>query len=217
MGLEFYIIDVEATGLSAQMHEVCEVSIIRCKDRVQLTEFIKCETPWTASYDALRITNKTLADLETGNTKESSIEKIDKFLSLDGLTPAHRCFIAHNASYDKKMIHALYKKVNKLCPVDLWMCSMALTKAYAKKSGLIVKSGSNKTSFRLEASCNLLGVKRYSGAHASKVDTRNTYLLWKALVEDKKVDYLPFIKTYKHTISNQSEYNDDVDMSILED
>jgi hypothetical protein len=47
-------------------------------------------------------------------------------------------------------------------------------------------------------------------AHASKVDTRNTYKLWKALTEKKNVDYLPFIKTSSHIIKGKEiiEEND---------
>src|ERR1700722_11098098 len=107
-GIEFLIIDSETTGTNPNYHEVNEVSIIRCKTKVQLTEFIKCDYPERASMDALMITKKTLADLGKGNTKEYVVDKIDRFLNTDGLTPAHRCFVAHNWSFDKRFIHALY-------------------------------------------------------------------------------------------------------------
>jgi DNA polymerase-3 subunit epsilon len=191
-GLQYFIIDIESTGLSSSYHEVNEISIIRCSTKVQLTEFIKCDYPERANIDALRITNKTLADLEQGNTKEYVIDKMNKFLNEDELTPAHRCFIAHNAPFDRRFLHALYEKVGKKCPVDLWLCSMALTKAYAKQIGLI------KPKVNLNAAMDIVGIKKFAGAHASQVDSRNTYLLHRDLVENKKVDYLPFIKTFIH-------------------
>lgn len=58
MGLHYYIVDVETTGLSAKIHEVNEISIIRCSDRMQFTQFIRCEHPNTANFDALKVTRK---------------------------------------------------------------------------------------------------------------------------------------------------------------
>jgi len=201
--LYFYVLDSETTGLSASESEVIEVSIVRCSDRVQLTEFIKPDYPERASYDCLRIQNKTLQDLEKGNTREYAVERINKFLNEDGVTPAHRCFICHNAPFDKKFIHALYDKVGQKCPADLWVCTMSLTREYAKKQGIV------KPKVNLHAACDLLQIKKLSAAHASKVDSRNTYLLWKELIENRKVDYLPFIKTAIHQpTSNDDEYLD---------
>lgn len=211
MSLVFYIVDVETTGLRNNYHEINEISIIRCSDRVQLTEFIKCEYPERASFDALAITKKTLADLDKGKSKEKVVELIDKFLNEDGLTSAHRCFVAHNYSFDKKFIHSLYDQVNKQCPVDLWLCTMALTKQYAKQIGLV------KPKVNLHAACDIVGVKKLSDAHASKVDSRNTYLLHKDLVEVKQVDYLPFIKTAAHRLTNTStDDGEGLDPSLLD-
>lgn len=210
-GLEFYVIDLETTGLSVQKHEVCEASIVRVSDRVQLTQFIKCEHPHTANFDALAICNKTMADLEKGSSKEEAIEKIDNFLNEDGLTPAHRCFIAHNYTFDKRFLHSLYDKVNKICPANLWTCTMALTKQYAKNAGII------KPKVNLHAALDLCQVKKLSEAHASKSDSRNTYLLWKNLVEEKKVDYLPFIKTAAHvSASRPDDENEALDPDLLD-
>src|SRR5690242_6783461 len=131
-GLEFFVLDVETTGVNTSLHEVIEVSIIRASNRVQLTEFIRAETPETASIDALQIQNKTFDDLVNGKSKEEVIEKLDRFFAEDGLTPAHRCIIAHNFSFDKRFMHALYEKVGKNFPANLWGCSMALSRHYAK-------------------------------------------------------------------------------------
>ena len=202
-GLQYYIIDTETTGLNSSYHETVEISIIRCTDRVQLTEFIKAEYPERANFDALAVCKKTLTDLEKGNAKETVVSKIDAFLNEDGLTSAHRCFIAHNYTFDKKFIHALYEKVSKNCPVDLWLCTMALTKQYAKQIGLV------KPKVNLHAACDIVGIKKLSDAHNSKVDSRNTYLLHRSLVEDKKVNYLPFIKTAVHTVNVNPVTDDD--------
>ena len=169
---------------------------------------VKCERPETASLDALTITKKTLADLSKGLTKLEVVNKIDRFLAQDKATPEGRCFIAHNWSFDKKFVHALYEEAGKFCPVDLWLCTMALTKAYAKQMGII------KPKVNLQAACDLTGIKKYATAHASAADTRNAFLLFKDLTENKKIDYLPFIKTAKHSpIEDERLDINDLDMS----
>lgn len=194
-GLKYWVLDLESNGLDSKSHEVNEVSLIKCDDRQQLTAFIKCDYPERSNLDALRITNKTLADLQQGQSREEVVSRIDKFLSEDGATPESRCIVGHNISFDRRFIHVLYDKVGKTFPASLWLCTMALTKAYAKKIGLV------KPKVNLSAACDIVGIKKYAGAHASKVDTRNTYLLWKSLVEDKQMDYLPFIKNIPHHLN----------------
>lgn len=149
-----------------------------------------------------------MADLSNGVSKEEAVAKIDKFLAQDGATRAHRCFIGHKViSFDKKMIHALYEKCGKELQVDLWLDTWDMIKAYADKSGLKAeaKARNEKMSFTLHASCDLLGVKKFSDAHSSKFDTRNNYLLYKNLIEDKQFDYLPYIKTFIHNTGSAFE------------
>ena len=213
MSINYYVIDLETNGIKAGYHTTNEVSIIRCLDKVQLTEFIRCETPERSSWDAMAITKKTLADLDKGISKEEAVEKINKFLNEDGLTPAHRCFIGHNVSFDRRFIHALYESVGQKFESNLWLCTMALTKQYAKQIGLV------KPKVNLHASCDMLEINKISTAHASKVDSRNTYLLYKKLVDEKKIDYLPFIKTAPHNFNSSNMSDDDderLDASLLD-
>jgi len=215
-GIQYFILDLETTGLMPSYHEVTEISIIRYDTRVQLSEFIKCEYPERANLDALAITKKTLADLNKGNSKEHVVEKIEQFLNTDGLTPAHRCFVAHNYSFDKRFIHALYEKVGLPCSVNLWMCSMALTRAYAKQIGLV------KPKVNLHAALDIVGVKKFADKHNAKTDSQNTYLLLRNLIEEKKMDYLPFIKTAEHKITTHdpeaalAALDDDINPATLD-
>lgn len=209
MGLAFYVLDTETTGIDSKRQEITEISIIRCADRVQLTEMVKCESPETASIDALRITNKTFADLLKGKSKEEAVERVDKFLNSDGLTPAHRVIVAHNWSFDYRFMCALYDKVGKKFQADLWACSMAMTKAYAKQIGLV------KPKVNLDAACKLAGIVKVAGQHASKADTRNTYLLWNDLVNNKQMDYMQFIKNSPHK-TKEPDPEFEPDMSIFD-
>lgn len=207
-GVNFYIVDVETTGLDSTRQEVTEISIIRYSDKVQLTQLIKCDFPERANFDALEVTGKTLEDLKLGVSKEIAVNKVNQFLEEDGATNAHRCFVGHKViSFDKKFIHALYNKVNKELPVDLWLDTWEMIRFFADKTGLKddAKKSGNKLSYTLHASCDMVGIKKFSLAHSSKIDTRNNYLLFKDLTENKSIDYLPFIKTFPHYNKSLSE------------
>lgn len=214
-GIKYYVIDTETTGLKANYHEMTEIGIIRCEDRVQLWRQIKCVYPERANFDALAITKKTMADLERGMDNSQVVDECEKFFAEDGLTPAHRCIVAHNAPFDRKFLHALWEQMGKEFPAHLWLDTMSLTREYAKQVGLV------KPKVNLHASCDIVGIKKISEAHNAKVDSRNTYLLHRNLVEEKKVDYLPFIKTAVHVISTPTNDDDDtgaggLDPSLLD-
>jgi DNA polymerase III epsilon subunit-like protein len=217
-GLQFYIIDTETTGLKSGYHEMTEIGVIRCTDRVQLWRQIKCVYPERANFDALAITKKTMADLERGYDRELVVAETEKFFNEDGLTPAHRCIVAHNAPFDRKFLHALWESCGKEFPAHLWLDTMSLTKQYIKDIGLDAEckaKGLAKPKVNLHAACDLAGVKKISEAHNAKVDSRNTFLLHRQLVEEKKVDHLPFIKTAIHSLSTPTD-DGGLDPSLLD-
>jgi len=209
--IKFYVCDTETTGLKAGYHEMTEIGIIRADDRVQLWRKIKCENPERASFDALAITKKTMADLEIGLDKFAIVKEVNKFLEEDGLSPAHRCFICHNVPFDRKFLHALWEQCGERFPADLWLDTIPLTKSYAKAIGLV------KPKVNLHAACDIVGIKKISEAHNAKVDSRNTFLLHRDLVEVKQVDYLPFIKTAIHNLAGDSSADGEgLDPSLLD-
>lgn len=220
MPVHYYVIDTETNGIKANYHEINEVSVIRCSDRVQLTEFIKCESPERSSYDALKITGKSLADLQKGVSRLEAVNKVNKFFDLDGQTPNARCVIGHNVSFDRRFLHALWESCGLEFPAHLWMDTIQLTQEFIKisdpKTLNITKTATGKISKALHAACDLVGIKRLSEAHASKVDSRNTYLLWKKLIEEKNIDHLPFHKTFIHTIKKDDNL-EDIDSLDLSD
>ena len=198
-GIHYYVIDTETTGLKSNYHEMTEIGIIRCSDRVQLWRQIKCFYPERASLDALEITKKSLHDLENGMDPTKVVEECDKFFNEDGVSPSHRCIVAHNATFDRKFLHAFWQKQEKIFPANLWLDTISLTREYAKKVGIL------KPKVNLQAACDIVGIKKLSGAHNAKVDARNTFLLHKNLIEEKQINYLPFIKTAAHIDSSQDE------------
>lgn len=201
-GLQYYVIDTETTGLKSGYHEITEIGIIRVTDRVQLWRQIKCVYPERANFDALAITKKTMADLERGFDRDAVVAECEKFFAEDGLTPAHRCIIAHNAPFDRKFLHAMWEAAGKEFPAHLWLDTIQLTKKFIDENDTsqlnIVKTATGKVSTKLHACCDMVGIKKISEAHNAKVDSRNTYLLYRNLIDDKKIDYLPLVKTHIH-------------------
>jgi len=219
-GLQYYVIDTETTGLKAGYHEMTEIGIIRCTDRVQLWRQIICAYPERANFDALAITKKTMADLERGHEREAVMAECDRFFAEDGLTPAHRCIVAHNAPFDRKFLHAMWEASGKEFPAHLWLDTISLTKEFLKNADqsqlVIVKTPTGRVSTQLHACCDMVGIKKISEAHNAKVDSRNTYLLHRQLIEEKKVDHLPLIKTAIHSVVTNPTDDEGLDASLLD-
>lgn len=221
MSLLYYVIDTETTGLKTNYHEMSEIGIIRYTDRVQLFRQIKCEYPERANFDALAITKKTLADLEKGFDRQRVVEECEKFFTEDGATPAHRCIVAHNAPFDRKFLHALWAQCGKQFPANLWIDTISMTKQFLKQTDTsslnIVKTATGKVSTKLHACCDMVGIKKLSEAHNAKVDSRNTYLLFRNLMEEKQIDHLPFIKTEIHSFNSADNADEEgLDPALLD-
>lgn len=186
--LVFYILDTETTGLNIVNHEIVEISIIRCKDKVQLSKIIRAKWPYNASLDALKITHKTLADLNNGISHPEAIEATEQFFADDGGTPNHRVIIAHNSPFDRKFLFKMWERENKIFPANLWLDSIQLMREYAKNCGII------KPKVNLTASLEMLKIASKDRMHSAMGDARNTYRLWTKLIQEHNIDYLPFIK-----------------------
>ena len=191
MALEYYVIDTETTGLSADINEVIEISIVRCSNKHQLTKQIRAEHPERAHPKALEVCGKTLADIIKGDSKESVVKRCEEFWEEDGLTSEHRCLIAHNAPFDKRFCHALWQKVGRVFPVVCWLDTIKLTKEWVKKAGV------RQESFKLSSALKFAGITPMTGEHEAGADARNTYLLWKRAM-DNKVNHLQAITRYPH-------------------
>lgn len=199
-GIQYYSLDLESNGLKVNYHTVTEIGIIRNFDRVQLWRNIRCETPERSSVDALNVTKKTLADLDKGLSRYEVVAECNKFFNEDKLTPAHRCIVGHNIfNFDKRFLFALWESVGEEFPAELWADTIPMIRAYAKQIGLI------KPKVNLHAACDIAGIKKLSGSHNAQVDSRNSYLLWTDLINNKKIDHLPFIKQAKHILSPSTE------------
>jgi DNA polymerase III alpha subunit (gram-positive type) len=196
-GIVYYVLDTETTGLKHNFHELTEISIIRYEDRLQMSRNVRAEKPENASYDALKITGKTIKDLYKGISCTEMIGEVEAFLEKDNLTPAHRCIVAHNASFDRKFLYFAWGKRGRKFPAELWLDTLALSKKIATVRGLM-KKGDDKPKFNLHAACDLFGVRKIAEAHNAKDDSRNTYLLLKNFI-DSNEDFLELIKRIPHS------------------
>jgi len=217
-GLQFYVLDVETTGIKNTYHEITELSIIRVgntpKESIIINRNVKCKYPKRANIEALRITNKTIYDLYKGDSKDKVVQDCNYFFNLDKKEKSHRCIIAHNCSFDMGFVHKMWEECGEVFPVDNWVDSMKLVSAYAKSNGLEYALSRGK--IKLQDSCTLLGINKVAGAHNTESDTKNTFLLWKKLLEHN-VDYLKYIKCVPHKIATLNSISDPYDFDPNED
>ncbi len=198
-GLKYYILDTETTGLVAGKHEVNQISIIRCEDRVQLTRNIICERPENADLRALDIQGLSLRDIKKGIPKKQVVQDVIDFFNKDELTPEHRVIVAHNASFDRRHTHALFREVGIKFPAILWLDTQKIAKEWAKRKGL------GKVSVALKNALTVLDIKPVnSGLHQALPDTQNTYLLWYKAGQ-AGIDSLPYIKRHPDNIVSEEE------------
>jgi DNA polymerase III epsilon subunit-like protein len=200
--INYYVIDLETTGLSLAYQEICECSIIRAEDRMQLTRQVIVDKPENSSFDALKIIGKSMADLRKGITKEQLIKEAEILFNEDKDEPSNRCIVGHNIiSFDKRWLWALWERFGKRFPAELYLDTIHLFKAYGKKKGL------GKIKHNLTDACNMIGIKKVAGIHNARSDTRNTYLLWQELI--KEVDFLDHIKRLPHILEGDIENDND--------
>lgn len=194
MGLAYYVIDTETTGISSKKHEVTEISVIRCSDRHQITRQIRAEFPERATPKALEITGRTIQDILQGEEKEVVVQSINEFIEQDGLTPEHRCMIGHNViRFDKNFCHALWEKVGSTFPAVCWLDTMKVAKE------MVLKTGKKPENYQLSTLVKFAGITPMDGIHDAGSDTRNTYLFWKKSVQEG-INPLKLIKRIKHNI-----------------
>ena len=193
-GISYSVIDLETTGLLVGVHEIVELSIINAANKTQLTRIVRAENPDNASLDALTITHKTKNDLTKGCSKATLIADVEKFIAEDGLTPAHRCLVGHNIiGFDKRFLWHLWESHGKTFPFNLYLDTMHLVRAYAKRLQIV------KPKVNLTASCEMLKIANINtNWHSAKADTQNCFFLWEQLM--KSVSYIEHIKTMPHNI-----------------
>lgn len=193
--LHYYIIDTETNGLKTGYHEITQISIIRCLDRNQLNKYIRIEYPKRTDSRALEATGRKMSDLYQGVPKEEAVEICDKFMLEDGVSPEHRCIIAHNASFDKRFCHELWTSCKKVFPAVCWLDTMYAVKDYMTKN-----LGLEKPKKGLHDAMQNCGITPKTGAHNAVSDTQNTYILHAHLVK-QGFDFLPYIKRHPHAKS----------------
>ena len=193
MSLIYYVIDTETTGLKAGWHEIIQISVIRCKDKQQRTTNVKADYPYRASPEALAVTRKSIHDLKNGIARSEAVELIHSFLLEDEKTTEHRCIIAHNASFDRRFLHAMWQSLGKNFPADLWLCTKEFTRKFAKRQGIA------KPSLSLKSSMDLVKIASQDGAHNAVVDSINTLNLWEKLVMEQ-VPYASLVKRVPHNL-----------------
>lgn len=210
MSIEYYVGDLETTGLKAFYHEPFELSLIRYSDKTQLSKKIKCLYPKRANYDSLKITNKTINDLYRGENRDDVVNLVDKLFNSDGKSANARCIVAYNGAFDRRFMHALWQQVGKNFQADLWIDPLKIMRDYVKSKNM------GKVKLDLTSACDMLGIKKFA-AHTAAGDSRRTYFLFKSIIEDLNIDILQYIKSFPHEFGQKKSVVEDDDLSILDD
>lgn len=208
----YYILDTEVTGLSVDVHEINQLSVMRVADEEQLSLQIKVKKPHVYNAQSLEIQGIRPSDLKEGIPLEEAVDMVDMFLAEDGKTKAHRCIIAHNAPFDRKFVHRAWDNVDKEFPADLWMCTQSFGKRYVKKhggdkiaklqkdAGIDIKTdkyGKLKPKFGLNNFMIGVGLDPKAGAHQAKVDVQNTLSLYHWLM-NSNTEHVSLISRIPH-------------------
>lgn len=216
-GKDMVFFDVETTGLNQHENQITQIAAIqvRGEDLQQLEIFHKKialtsktkeqilqdkskegEKEWTVT-DALKHTKYD--ELKMPESEETAALK--EFKDFCEETPAY--LIAHNASFDLKMIGTRIGKINNLGVYDTMMFARlfyipalkALAEAGDEKSQRVVStmtSKSGKVSSALGNIAKGLGID-ISGAHTALADTQNTVEIFRQMgdyIENKAEEFL---------------------------
>lgn len=206
--LNYYIADVEATGVRAGWNETNQISVIRCYDGAIATKKIAVKHPERAAQQALDVQGITIEDLKNGEPIEDVVEYFHKFFQEDDTTVEHRCVVGHNVAFDRRMLHAEWGMLKKEFPAHLWLCTMKMGRAYAKKTDPLKIAAAqrqidfrvkpNKPKFGLNILMQGLGLNPKDGAHDAVVDTINTKTLMEFMMNSKKIDHVSLIERIPH-------------------
>ena len=208
MAINYYITDVESTGLKAGFHEINQLSIIRVSDGFQKSWNIAVENPKHASSEALKVQGITRKDLEKGLQISQVVQEASDFIEEDGLNEASRCFIGHNVAFDRRFMQAAWAKEKKKLMVDLWLCTKKFMKAYTKRFGeeqVLKKQASDnpelvKVKYTQDMCLTGLGIKPKFGAHSAIIDCQNCLTLYQFLM-DQGLNYARVIENKPHEVA----------------
>jgi DNA polymerase III epsilon subunit-like protein len=176
----YYILDTEVTGLSVDVHEINQISVMRVQDQEQLSLQIKVKKPHVYNPGSLQIQGITYKDLKEGRPLEEAVDMIDCFLAEDGKTKAHRCINANGEKIAKAQLAAGVEDMKK-----------------DKHGRLKAKFGLNNF---------MLGVGLYprAGAHRAEIDVQNTLDLYNWLMKSG-TEHVSLISRVPHKETPQHE------------
>jgi len=197
--IQYYMLDTETNGSKSAgyWHEITQISIIRCSDRVQLNKYIRIEHPERTSIDALTYTDRTMEDLDKGDPKKDVVDFCNAFFEADGKTPEERCIVGHKIiAFDKRFLHSLWESLGYIFPANLWLDTHTYVKDFVKKNGL------GKQKLDLESSLILVGGKPKEGSHNAVIDTQNNYMLWDKLKKEG-IPAVSHIKRFAHKVGEE--------------
>lgn len=177
MGRPLIFLDLEATGLRIQRHEILEIGALKVSpenpykvlDKLEIK--VKPEYMRRADKDALKLVGYTDKEWESAISLKEALEKLDKF-GKEGV------LAGYNVSFDWAMLDKAYFSLGRIDPFyyhRLDVMPMAFIKLHDQ---------SKLKRFSLGEISDYFGIKR-DVTHRALSDAEATYLVFKKLIELK--------------------------------
>jgi len=141
------------------------------------------------------------------------VPMVKAFWREDGVRPDERVMIAHNASFDRRMLEGAWTLVGSTFPSNMWVCTMEMSRKLLKK----LNPDKKRPEVNLRACISQFGFKAETNDHSSSTDSRNTYRLRDFLLKNG-IDELTFIKKSKTSSKlHDTQYDNDPVMNEMFD
>jgi len=209
--LDLYVCDTETTGLDPKIHDVIEVSILRLKDDVHKTWYIKPTNFETISLEALEVNKIKIEDLRRDPNSISEHEKslgvrayrdvknvlpeIENFIVEAGSSTHDRILVGHNIVFDLEMLIEMWRKAGAEDTFPFVKHGNLIdTKCLAIFYDFIRNSDVN--TYNLGACIKRFGLKK-RGFHEGSEDVKATKDLLMKMAEELGNSYEPEVKEKK--------------------
>ena len=172
-----FIIDTETTGLNPYKHEIHEISILDTIDSRHLNIDVKVENICVLTPEILTLTAKR--DFRAGLEKKDAIIVCNNFIK----DSANKVMLAHNASFDKKMLERMWTCSGLTFPADKWVDTIPIIKEYVLEKGIDMaqKTRTNKPSFSLGSCIETFSIKPHGLLHRAETDVLCLYEILKKI------------------------------------
>lgn len=120
--IEFVILDIETTGISAQYNKIIEIALIKVKNGKIIDQYHSLFNPERyLPFEITKLTGITESDLEEAPLFYSKIYEINNFI-LDTV------LVAHNSNFDISFLKQEFQRAEEIFPDNPIICTLKLSR-----------------------------------------------------------------------------------------